>query len=207
TGGTDMMKAMEEVADEDAQAGPKAYIIPGCGSNSIGATGSVKCIQELQQQMFEQGLDFDYIVAPSGSAGTHAGVVVGVYGNNLNIPVLGMNVSRKKEVQEELVYNLVKRTAEHVGCPVPPRESVVCFDEYVGAGYSRPTPGMVEAVKLLARTEGILLDPVYTGKEMAGLVDLVRRGFFKKDDKVLFLHTGGSPALYAYTDTVLAGEE
>ncbi len=206
-GGSDMMKAMQEVAEDVAQAGRKAYIIPGGGSNPIGATGYVNCIQELQQQMFEQGLDFDYIVVPSGSAGTHAGVVVGVYGNNLNIPVLGMDVSRKKEVQEELVYNLVKRTAEHVGCPVPPRESVVCFDEYVGAGYSRPTPEMVEAVRLLARTEGILLDPVYTGKEMAGLVDLVRKGYFKQEDKVLFLHTGGSPALYAYADTVLAGEE
>ena len=77
------------------------------------------------------------------------------------------------------------------------------YDEYVGAGYSLPTPGMIEAVQLLAQTEGILLDPVYTGKEMAGLIDLVRTGYFKPTDKVLFLHTGGSPALYAYSDVVL----
>lgn len=202
-GGSDMMQAMQSVADEVAQEGRKAYIIPGGGSNPIGATGYVQCIQELQQQMFEHGLDFNYLIVPSGSAGTHAGVVVGVYGNNLNIPVLGMNVSRKKDVQEELVYNLVRRTAAHVGCAEPPRESVVCFDDYVGPGYSRPTRGMIEAVQLLAQTEGILLDPVYTGKQMAGLIDLVRQDFFQAIDKVLFLHTGGSPALYAYTDVIL----
>jgi D-cysteine desulfhydrase len=86
-----------------------------------------------------------------------------------------------------------------------PRDTVTCFDEYVGPGYSRPTPEMAEAVRLLARTEGILLDPVYTGKTMAGLVGLVRKGYFKKEDTVLFLHTGGAPVLYVYEDYLLAG--
>ncbi|KAF0197205.1 MAG: D-cysteine desulfhydrase [Bacillota bacterium] len=203
TGGSNMMETMQVLAADVASEGRTPYIIPGGGSNPIGATGYVQCVQELQQQMFEQSLDFDYLVVPSGSGGTHAGIVVGVYGNNLNIPVLGMNVSRNKDVQEELIYNLVKTTAAHVGSAIPPRERVVCFDEYVGAGYSRPTPGMIEAVQLLAKTEGILLDPVYTGKQMAGLIDLVRKGYFKAADKVLFLHTGGSPALYAYSDVVL----
>lgn len=202
-GGSNMMEAMQRVADEVAAEGRKPYIIPGGGSNAIGATGYVQCVQELQQQMFEQGLSFDHIVVPSGSGGTHAGVVVGVYGNNLNIPVLGVNVSRKNELQETLIYDLVKATAEHVGCPIPPRDSVKCFDEYFGTGYSRPTTAMTEAVQLLARTEGILLDPVYTGKEMAGLIDLVRKGYFKATDRVLFLHTGGSPALYHYSKDVL----
>jgi D-cysteine desulfhydrase len=194
---------MQSVAEDVIKDGGKPYIIPGGGSNPIGATGYVQCAQELQQQMFEQGLDFDYMIVPSGSGGTHAGTLVGIVGNNMNIPVLGMNVSRKKDVQEELIYNLAKATAAHVGCPEPSRDSVVCFDQYVGAGYSRPTPGMIEAVQLLATTEGILLDPVYTGKQMAGLIDLVRQGYFKQSDKVLFLHTGGSPALYAYSDVVL----
>lgn len=202
-GGSNMMEAMQSLAADVAAAGRKAYIIPGGGSNPIGATGYVQCVQELQQQMFEQGLHFDYMVVPSGSGGTHAGILVGVCGNNLNIPVLGMSVNRKKEAQTELIYNLSKATAAHVGCAAPARENVICYDEYVGAGYSRPTPGMTEAVQLLAQTEGILLDPVYTGKQMAGLIDLVRKGFFKPTDKVLFLHTGGSPALYAYTDVVL----
>lgn len=206
-GGSNMMEAMQEVADQVMQEGRKPYIIPGGGSNPIGATGYVQCAQELQQQMFEQGLDFDHIVVPSGSGGTHAGFLVGVCGNNLHIPVLGMSVSRKQDVQTELIYNLAKRTAEHVGCATPSRESVIVYDEYVGAGYSRPTAGMTEAVQLLARTEGILLDPVYTGKEMAGLIDLVRKGYFQSTDKVLFLHTGGSPALYHYAGDVLPPQE
>lgn len=202
-GGSNMLEAMQAMAADVTSSGRKPYIIPGGGSNAIGATGYVQCVQELQQQMFEQGLDFDYLVVPSGSGGTHAGVLVGVYGNNLNIPVIGVSVSRKKDLQTDLIYNLVKTTAAHVGSAVPPRETVIVYDEYVGAGYSRPTPGMIEAVQLLAQTEGILLDPVYTGKEMAGLIDLVRTGYFKPTDKVLFLHTGGSPALYAYSDVVL----
>ena len=85
-----------------------------------------------------------------------------------------------------------------------PRDAVNCFGDYVGPGYSLPTPEMAEAVKLVARTEGILLDPVYTGKTMAGLIDLVRQGYFKKESNILFVHTGGSPALYVYADYLLS---
>jgi D-cysteine desulfhydrase len=200
-GGSNMLEAMQKMADEVTALGRKPYIIPGGGSNAIGATGYVACAEEILAQAFEKGINFDTIVTTSGSAGTHAGLVVGFYGNNSNIPVVGINISRKKDVQENLVYSLVEKTAEHVGVKGGvPRESVVTFDEYFGAGYSRPTPEMVEAVKLLATTEGILLDPVYTGKAMAGLIDLCRKGYFKKGQNVLFLHTGGSPALYAYLD-------
>lgn len=202
-GGFNMMEAMETVAADVRQAGGKPYIIPGGGSNAIGAMGYVNCAQELQQQLFSEGLSFDHIIVPSGSGGTHAGFLVGVVGNNLNIPVHGVNVSRKREVQTDLIHNLCRLTAEHVGCATPDRSLVNCYDEYVGEGYSRPTAGMIEAVNLLATTEGILLDPVYTGKQMAGLIDMVRKGVFKTTDKVLFLHTGGSPALYAYMDVVL----
>ena len=203
-GASDMMKAMNKAADEVKAEGRKAYIIPGGGSNPIGATGYVACAQEIMAQTFEQGINIDYLVCASGSAGTHAGLVTGFYGCNMNVPVLGINVSRKKQDQEELVYGLVKKTAKHVGLNFEiPREAVTCFDEYVGPGYSLPTPEMAEAVRLVARTDGILLDPVYTGKTMAGLIDLVRKDFFKKDDTVLFLHTGGSPALYVYQDYLL----
>jgi D-cysteine desulfhydrase len=200
-GGSDMMTAMQTVADEVAAAGGKAYIIPGGGSNPIGATGYVACAEEILAQAFDQGINFDYVVTTSGSSGTHAGLVVGFYGNNSNIPVIGINISRRKEPQEKLVYSLVERTAAHVGVTgTIPREAVQCFEEYVGPGYSLPTPEMVKAVKLVAHTEGILLDPVYTGKAMAGMLDLVQKGFFKKDQNILFVHTGGSPALYHYAD-------
>jgi D-cysteine desulfhydrase len=203
-GGSDTMKAIEKAADEVKAEGRKAYAIPVGGSNPIGATGYVACAQEIMTQTFELGINIDYLVCASGSAGTHAGLVTGFYGCNMNVPVLGINVSRKKQDQEELVYGLAKRTAQHVGLNLEiPREAVTCFDEYVGPGYSLPTPGMAQAVRLVARTEGILLDPVYTGKTMAGLIDLIRKGFFKKGDTVLFVHTGGSPALYVYQDYLL----
>ena len=198
-GGCDMMKAMQQVAEEVAAEGRKAYVIPGGGSNPIGATGYVACAEEILAQAFDQGINFDYVIATSGSAGTHAGLVVGFYGNNTNIPVIGINISRKKDPQEQLVYGLAEKTAAHVGIKAAlPRESVRCFEEYVGPGYSLPTPEMVKTVKLVAQTEGILLDPVYTGKAMAGMLDLVQKGFFKKGQNILFVHTGGSPALYHY---------
>lgn len=203
-GGSNMMEEMKKVEDKLEAEGRKGYIIPGGGSNEIGATGYVACAQEILAQTFEKGLNLDWVVCPSGSSGTHAGLVTGFCGENSNISVLGINVSRKKDVQEEMVYDLVKRTAVHVGINSEiTKENVTCFDGYVGPGYSIPTEGMAEAVRLLAREEGILLDPVYTGKAMAGLIDLVRKGFFKKGDNVLFVHTGGSPALYAYIPHIL----
>lgn len=203
--GSDMMAEMQQVAEEVAAEGRKTYIIPGGGSNAIGATGYVACAQEIIDQTFELGLNIDTLVCASGSAGTQAGLVTGFYGCNMNIPVVGINVSRAKEEQEDIVYGLVRETADHVGVNFEiPRDAVNCFGDYVGPGYSLPTPEMAEAVKLVARTEGILLDPVYTGKTMAGLIDLVRKGYFKKDSNILFVHTGGSPALYVYADYLLS---
>jgi D-cysteine desulfhydrase len=196
---------MQNVANGLANEGRKAYIIPGGGSTPIGATGYVACAEEILSQAFEKGLNIDHIVCASGSAGTHAGLVSGFFGNNSNIPVIGINVSRKKDDQEKIVYDLAQGTAAHVGIRSSiPREAVVCFDEYVGPGYSLPTPEMVEAIKMLATTEGMLLDPVYTGKAMAGLINLIRKGHFSKDDNVLFIHTGGSPAIYAYISDILS---
>jgi D-cysteine desulfhydrase len=203
-GGTDMIAEMESVAEDLRSKGETPYVIPGGGSNPIGATGYVACAQEIVAQSFELGIRIDRVVVPSGSSGTHAGLVTGLFGTNSGIPVVGINVSRPKEPQEELVYGLVERTAAHLGIREQvPRDRVLCFGDYVGPGYSRPTPEMGAAVRTLARTEGILLDPVYTGKAMAGLLDLVRKGFFQKDENVLFVHTGGSPALYAYMKDVL----
>jgi D-cysteine desulfhydrase len=203
-GGSDMTGEMQQIADECAAEGRKAYVIPGGGSNPIGATGYVACAEEILGQLFEQKLNIDRVVCASGSTGTHAGLVTGMYGNSSNIPVIGINVSRTKVEQEELVYDLVKRTAKHVGTTsVIPRDAILCFDEYVGPGYSLPTTEMAEAVRLLARTEGILMDPVYTGKAMAGLIDLIRKRYFRNEENVLFIHTGGSPALYVYMDRLL----
>jgi len=205
-GGSDLLQVMQGVADELQRVGRKGYVIPTGGSNPIGATGYVACAEEILAQAFALGVRIDRVVCASGSAGTHAGLVTGFYGNNSGIAVVGIDVSRKKQPQEELVHGLATRTAAHVGIPGGvPRDAVVCFDDYVGPGYSLPTASMVEAVQMLARTEAILLDPVYTGKAMAGLIDLVRKGYFKKGEHVLFVHTGGSPALYAYEKVILEG--
>lgn len=203
-GGSDMMEEMQKVADDVASEDRKAYVIPGGGSNPIGATGYVACAEEILSQTFLRGLDIDRIVTASGSGGTHAGLVAGLAGSNAGIPVVGINVSRPKDTQEELIYDLAQKTAEYVGVSSGvARDAVLCFGDYVGPGYSLPTAGMTEAVQMLARIEGILMDPVYTGKAMAGLIDLIRKKYFRKGEKVLFLHTGGSPALYHYMDAVL----
>lgn len=201
-GGSNMMEEMEKVAARLRAEGRKPYIIPGGASNAVGALGYVSCAQELMEQMFAKQLDFDHIVVPSGSAGTHAGFLFGMLGCNMNIPVTGIGVNRKKAVQEEAVYSLMEKIGDYTGAHFDmPREAVKVFDDYVGPGYSLPTDAMIEAVTMLARTESILLDPVYSGKAMSGLMDLTRKGYFPEGARVLFLHTGGSPALYAYEDT------
>ena len=204
-GGSDMMSAMQAAADEVASEGRKAYVIPGGGSNPVGATGYVACAEEILAQTFELGINIDQVVCASGSTGTHAGLITGFHGNNSNIPVIGINVSRPRDEQEQLVYDLVQQTAVHVGVQSDISvDAVRCYDEYVGPGYSLPTPEMAEAVRLLAGLEGILIDPVYTGKAMAGLIDLVRKGIFDKNENILFIHTGGSPALYVYMQDILS---
>jgi D-cysteine desulfhydrase len=201
-GGANMLAAMEETAAGLRAKGRKPYIIPGGASNAIGALGYAACAEEIMNQLNSSQLRIDHIVVPSGSAGTHAGMVVGLAGTNANIPVSGMNVSRPKDIQEGIVHGLAEETAELLGVSGGiSRQAVTCYSDYVGPGYSLPTESMVEAVKLFAAQEAILLDPVYSGKAAAGLIDLVRKGVFASGTNVLFLHTGGSPALYAYLDT------
>lgn len=200
-GGTDMNAAMATLADELRAKGQKPYIIPGGGSNPIGALGYVTCALEMVNQFNTQDLRVDCVVHATGSAGTQAGLVVGLEGTRSQIPVLGIGVRAAKEAQESNVYNLAVKTAELLGVAGSiKRESVMANCDYVGGGYGVPTPGMIEAVTLVARLEGILLDPVYSGKGMAGLIDLCRKGHFKKGENVVFLHTGGAVALYGYMD-------
>jgi L-cysteate sulfo-lyase len=199
--GTDMQKAMETRAAELRAKGRKPYVIPGGGSNPVGALGYVACALELMQQAFETGLRIDHIVMATGSAGTQAGLLVGLHGANAGIPLIGISVRQPRERQEENVHRLAQATADHVGLSGSfPRAAVVADGGYVGEGYGRPTPAMIEAIKLTARSEGILLDPVYTGKGMAGLIGLVRAGRFAATDNVVFIHTGGSVGLFGYRE-------
>lgn len=206
--GADMQAALAQEAEALAREGRRAYLIPGGGSNPVGAVGYVACALEIGAQLFDMGLAIDRVVVASGSAGTQAGLVAGFEGANMGIPVVGINVSRDRPEQEALVFDLARRTAERLGVKTPlAREAVVCFGDYWRPKYSVPNRGMVAAVNLMARTEAILLDPVYTGKAVAGLIDLSRRGFFKPGENLLFVHTGGSPALYACMAPLLGEAE
>ena len=198
--GTDMHAEMEKLADEMRAKGKKVYIIPGGGSNPTGALGYVNCAFELLSQANNQGLKIDHIVTATGSAGTQAGLIVGLKAMNTNIPLLGVGVRAAKDAQEQNVFKLAESTAEKLGCPkVVTRNDVVANCDYVGDGYGVPAESTHEAISLFAQLESILLDPVYSGKGAAGLIDLIRKGRFKKGERIVFLHTGGSAALFGYT--------
>lgn len=198
-GGTDMQAAIEAKAAELRSAGAKPYVIPGGGSNRVGALGYVSCAQELLQQADEMGLKIDRVVHATGSAGTQAGLVVGLEGINSGVRVLGIGVRAPKDRQEANVHKLAEATAEYCGVRGGiARSAVEANCDYVGDGYGIPTQGMAEAVGMLATLEGVLLDPVYSGKGMAGLIDLVRKGEIGKGETVVFIHTGGAVGLYGY---------
>ena len=201
-GGTDMQAAIEEVGAKLRAEGARPYLIPGGGSNAVGALGYAHVAFELVQQANEQGLAIDRLVHATGSAGTQAGLVAGLHAISSPLRVLGIGVRNPREKQEANVLALARATAAHMGIAREvPAGAVEATCDYVGAGYGRPTPGMVEAVQMVARAEGIFLDPVYSGKGMAGLIDLVRRGVFTKGQTVVFLHTGGAQGLFGYMDT------
>jgi len=200
-GGTDMQAAIEEVGARLASEGARPYLIPGGGSNTVGALGYAAVALELVTQANEQGLRVDRLVHATGSAGTQAGLVAGLHALSSPVRVLGIGVRQPKEKQEANVLWLAQATAAHMGVDRPvPAGAVEANCDYVGAGYGLPTPGMAEAVQMVARLEGIFLDPVYSGKGMAGLIDLIRKGVFTTGENVVFLHTGGSSGLFGYAD-------
>lgn len=198
-GGTDMAAEMEALATDFRDQGRKPYVIPGGGSNTVGALGYVNCALELSEQAATMGLEIDALVHATGSSGTQAGLVAGLAALQSNIHLLGIGVRAPQEKQEGMVFDLAQRTAALIGCEVH-REEVRANCDYVGAGYGIPTQGMVDAVRLLAELEGLLFDPVYSGKGLDGLIDLTRKGAFDGMKNVVFLHTGGSAALFGYPD-------
>jgi len=201
--GLDMNAEAEAVTQQLRSNGHRPYFIPGGGSNSTGALGYVVCAQEIAEQ--EQGQDktFDWLVMGTGSTGTQAGLVAGFQATDRHLPVMGISVRQPRDRQVAAVHKLANATLEKLQAGVIAASRIHVDDGYVGDGYGLPAESTLEAISLTAKLEGILLDPVYSAKGMAGLIGLVRQGFFKPSDNVLFLHTGGSAALFAYEKTLL----
>ena len=202
--GLDMNAEAEALCQSLRAGGSKPYFIPGGGSNTIGALGYASCAQEIGAQSHELGIDFDYLVVASGSAGTHAGLLAGLQAMGSDLPVLGISVRHPQAKQVVAVHALAEKTLALLGGAALPVDKVIVDDGYVGPGYGVAAESTLEAIRMTARSEAILLDPVYSAKAMAGLIGLVRSGFFATDANVLFLHTGGSAALFAYEDILRA---
>jgi L-cysteate sulfo-lyase len=178
-------------------------VIPIGGSTPVGALGYVACGQELLQQAADMGVVVDAVVHCTGSGGTQAGLLNGLAGGG--VPVIGVSCSSPSETIAATVLELANATAETCGSATRfTAADVEALDGFIGPGYGAPTPEMLEALEMCARLEGLLLDPVYTGKAMAGLIAMVRGGRFKPTETVVFIHTGGVPALFAYEDTLAA---
>src|SRR6266542_3771244 len=201
-------RTREEVAGEvvarERSAGRQPFLIPVGASDEVGAVGYVAAMEELKQQLAERRLGVDRVVVASSSFGTQSGMVVGAKALGLEAQIAGIAIDSTRDELRSAVADLSARTARRVGLDVSvSKDEVIGYDGYLGAGYAIMGEAEREAIDLTARHEGILLDPVYTGRAMAGLIDLVRKGEIGKRETVLFWHTGGSAALYAYAEQLL----
>ncbi|WP_435953087.1 D-cysteine desulfhydrase [Dryocola sp. BD626] len=186
---------LEELATRLEAQGFRPYVIPVGGSNALGALGYVESALEIAQQC-DRKVSVSSVVVASGSAGTHAGLAVGLEQVMPDVDLIGVTVSRTVAQQQPKVEALQHAVAHSLGLTAS--APIRLWDDYFAPGYGTPNEEGLEAIKLLARLEGILLDPVYTGKAMAGLIDGVAQKRFKDEGPIVFVHTGGAPALFAY---------
>ncbi|HBC0585711.1 TPA: D-cysteine desulfhydrase [Enterobacter cloacae] len=196
---TDPTAQLDELATRLEAQGFRPYVIPVGGSNALGALGYVESALEIAQQR-EGAVSLSSVVVASGSAGTHAGLAVGLEHLLPDVELIGVTVSRSVADQKPKVLSLQQAVAEQL--ELKAKADILLWDDYFAPGYGTPNEEGMEAVKLLARLEGILLDPVYTGKAMAGLIDGIAQKRFKDEGPILFVHTGGAPALFAYHPNV-----
>lgn len=203
-GDRDRSVVMEEVAAEERAAGRTPYIVPYGGSNAIGASAYVDAFEEVTRQLLERDLRMDHVVFASSSGGTQAGMVTGARAVNFRGRVLGISVDEDAETLRRTVLELTEEIKGHLDLrfDIDP-DTVRVNDEYLGEGYGIMGNAEREAIRLVAETEGLLLDPVYTGRAMAGLMDLIEKGAFSPEGNVLFWHTGGTAGLFAYAEELL----
>ncbi len=197
--GLDMNEEAKLLASKLREKGKKPYFIPGGGSNVVGSLGYVICAQELLDQIREYNINVQCIIVATGSTGTQAGLVAGFHALGSSIPIMGISVRQTEKNQIDAVYNLAVKTSSKFTNKNLGKEKIIVNDQYVGQGYGIPTKGTLKATSMLARSEGILLDLVYSGKAMDGLINMVENKQIKKDaGDVIFIHTGGSSSLFAY---------
>ena len=190
---------LHEVAEELRSEGRRPFVLEPGGSSPEGMAGYFSATLEMARQFSEQGIEPSRIFVAVGSGSTFGGLALGAMHVNPSFEVVGISVSRMSDYLSENIPQLTTDANELLGLDKGVRgEDLTTYDQYIGEGYGALTDGACEAIRLVAETEGVFLDPVYTGKCMAGLVDLVRKGTVGKDETVVFIHTGGSPALFAY---------
>jgi D-cysteine desulfhydrase family pyridoxal phosphate-dependent enzyme len=199
----DEVQKVAEIVDDLKSNGREPYVIPVGGSSPIGAIGYVRGTQELWDQLVASDIDADRLYYASGSRGTQAGLELGARAFECEYRLHGVAVSAGEEEKVLRAARLINEAAQLLDLQIQVDPSELFTDQrFIGAGYGIPSAECVEAIKLLARHEAILLDPVYTGKAMAGLIDDVRRGAIDSNETVVFLHTGGAPALFAHADVL-----
>ncbi|UCE41102.1 MAG: D-cysteine desulfhydrase family protein [Candidatus Aminicenantes bacterium] len=200
----DVDEILEQAAMEVKDRGHTPYIAPIGGSaaggsmgDPLGAISYVNAYVELKEQAENEGLDTDYVLHASGSGGTQAGLTVGAKALSDNTKVLGVSVSEAKSTYTDYVLDITTDTVAALDLELEVENNdIIVFDEYLGEGYGEVNKDVAEAIRLMSMKEGIFLDPVYTGKAMVALIDLVKKGYFKKEDTVVFFHTGGTAALF-----------
>jgi len=186
------------------KAGRTPYLIPLGGSTPVGVTGYVAAMEELMGQLADLDVHVDAIVMPTGSGGTQAGMLVGAKALGFGGQIVGISVFADGETVRATLQELVPSTAEFLGLDVfLDAEEIVVVDDYLGGGYGVLGASERQAIRLVARSEALLLDPVYTGRAMAGFLDLTEKGVFHSGQTILFWHTGGAVALFAYAEGLM----
>ena len=193
----DPMAQLAEQAERLEAQGFRPYVVPVGGSNALGALGYVQCALEIAEQSSANFVDFSAVVVASGSAGTHAGLAVALHHLMPDTQLIGVTVSRSAQDQRPKVEAIAREVATSLQFD-DNAPQIILWDEYFAPRYGEPNEAGMAALKLLAEQEAMLLDPVYTGKTMAGLLDGIERGLFPDEGPILFIHTGGAPALFAY---------
>ena len=196
---------MDEKAEELRRAGRKAYVIPISGTTDVGCLGYIRCMFELEAQFNAMNVRPTVIYVTCGTGGNIASLMIGMNVLGMDIPIRGISVNRQKNEASELVMKWFNATCALIGVKATTNYDV--DDRFIGQGYGKLTAACKEAILLAARTDGILLDPVYTGKTMSGLIGHIREGRLTKNDTVVVIHTGGVPALFAYADELITNPQ